>query len=487
MSSSLRKKATKGIIWNAADKFGTQAISFVIGIIIARILMPSDYGLIGMLAIFFAFSELFVNSGFMSALIQKKDRTDVDYSTIFYFNITTALIFYIILFITAPLIAGFYNTPQLTIITRVLSVTIILNALSLVQQTRLTINLDFKTQAMVSFVSNIISGTVGIYSAYKGFGVWALVLQRIIFAFLRSSLYFYFNRWKPLIVFSKASFRRLFGFSSKLLGAGVVASLFNNMYSLIIGKVFSAEDLGFYTKARQYPEMLSGLITSIHQGVTYPILASLQDDRERLVSVYGRLMRMIVFFVIPVMTLLALFSGPFIRVFLTEKWAPAIPLMQWLCFARMITPISALNMNILNAIGRSDLYFKVDISKFPLALLVLIISVPLGLKAIVIGNFIISALSFFINAWYPGKFYNFGAFRQIKEMIPVILSTVFMCGSVLIVFFILSSDLLILIIGIPIALIVYVLSSLIMKIDEVKVVLQMVYSIFRENFKIFKR
>ncbi|HBE39653.1 MAG TPA: flippase [Bacteroidales bacterium] len=477
---SLKKKTVKGVFWNAVDKFGTQAISFVIGIILARILMPSDYGLIGMLAIFFAFSELFVNSGFSSALIQKKDRSEADYSTIFYFNITVAVIFYFVLFFTAPLIARFYNAPQLTDLTRVLSLIIIFNSLSLVQATRLTVNLDFRTQAIVSFTSNIISGITGVIAAYGGLGVWSLVLQRLLYAIIRSFLFFILSRWKPIMIFSKQSFRQLFGFSSKLLGAGVVASFFNNMYSLLIGKFFSAGELGFYTKARQYPEMLSGLITTIHQGVTYPVLASLQDDRERLVSVYGRLMRMIVFFVIPLMTLFAIFSGPFIRVLLTEKWAPAIPLMQWLCFARMITPISALNMNILNAVGRSDLYFRVDISKFPLALLALIVSIPIGLKAIVIGNFIVTFISFFINAYYPGKFYDFGAARQIKEMLPVILATLFAAFAAFGIVFLIPADLLKLIVGIPVAGIIYLLSARLLKIRELDEVLQLINGIINK-------
>ena len=478
---TLKSKTVNGIFWNAVDKFGTQAISFVIGIILARILMPSDYGLIGMLAIFFAFSELFINSGFSSALIQKKDRSDTDFSTIFYFNVSVAVLFYLILYFTAPLIAGFYNTPQLTDLTRVLSFIIILNSLSLVQQTRFTINLDFRKQAIVSFTSNILSGTAGIIAAYRGAGVWALVIQKIIYSLLRSFLFFILSRWMPLPIFSKQSFRQLFGFSSKLLGAGVVASFFNNMYSLLIGKFFSAGDLGFYTKARQYPEMISGLITNIHQGVTYPVLASLQDERERLVSVYGRLMRMIVFFIVPVMTLSAIFSGPFIRVLLTEKWSPAIPLMQWLCFARMITPISALNMNILNAVGRSDLYFKVDISKFPLALTVLIVSIPIGLKAIVIGNFIVTFISFFINAYYPGKFYNFGAIRQIREMTPVIIATLIMSALLIILNHYLPDDILRMIIGLPAGLGIFILTAHLLKIEEVGEISKLITQFIRKK------
>lgn len=478
---TLRSRTVTGMAWNAIDKFAVTGISFIIGIILARILMPSDYGLIGMLGIFLAISDLLVSSGFSYALIQKKDRNEIDYSTIFYFNLVVGILFYIILFFTAPLIANFFNAPQLTVLTRVLSFTIILNALSLIQQTRLTIDLNFKTQALVSLFSVIISGSLGFFTAYYGFGVWALVIQSITNAFVRSSLLFYLNRWFPLFIFSWTSFRQLFKFSSSLLMAGLVATVFNNIYSLLIGKLFDAKDLGYYTRARQFPEFFSTSLTSVLQGVTFPILASLQDNKEQMVSVYGRLMRIIVFFVIPILTLLAILSEPFVRFFLTEKWMPIVPLMQWLCFARMITPISALNMNILNAVGRSDLYFKVDISKLPITVIALVITIPLGLKAVVIGHFIISFLSYFINAYYPGKMFGFGAFRQIREMKQVVYATLVMSLSVIGLMMLVPTDFLKLIIGAPIGLAIYFLTAYLLKINEIDEVTRVARSIFKRK------
>lgn len=462
--------------WNSIEKFAIRGISFVIGIILARILMPADYGLIGMLAIFFAFSELFVGSGLSMALIQKSDRTEVDYSTIFHFNLIVGLIFYLILFFSAPLIAQFFNAPQLTILTRVLSLSIIINSLSIVQQTRLTIRLDFKTQALISLFAVFISGSIGIFMAYRGFGVWALVVQILSSGLVRTASLFYFNKWLPLRTFSASSFKQLFGFSSKLLGAALVATVVNNLYSILIGKIFAAKGLGFYTRARQYPEVLSGTLSAVLQGVTFPILASLQNDRERMVSVYGRLMGMVAFFVVPALTLFALLSEPFVRFFLTEKWMPVVPLMQWLCFARMITPISSLNMNILNAIGRSDLFFFVDISKLPLTIAALVITIPLGLKAVVIGHFVTSFICFFINAYYPGKLFGFGAIRQIKEMWRGICATLVMSTAVFISMIMLPSDLLKLLIGVPLGIGIYLLTAYLMKIKEVDEVKKMVYT-----------
>lgn len=474
---SLKDKAITGMVWNSVDKFAVLGISFIIGVILARILMPADYGLIGMLAIFFAFSELFVGSGLSMALIQKTDRSEVDYSTIFHFNLIVGVIFYFILFFSAPLIAQFFDAPQLTILTRVLSLSIIINSLSIVQQTRLTIQLDFKTQALIALLAVVISGSLGIFMAYNGFGVWALVVLMLSGNLVRTASLFYFNKWLPLPTFSASSFRQLFGFSYKLLGAALVATVVNNLYSILIGKMFSAKGLGFYTRAKQYPEVISGTLSAVLQGVTFPILASLQDDRERMVSVYGRLMRMVVFFVIPSLTLFALLSEPFVRLLLTEKWMPVVPLMQWLCFARMITPISSLNMNILNAIGRSDLFFWVDISKLPLTVATLIITVPLGLTAVVIGHFVISFICFFINAYYPGKLFGYGAGRQIKEMRQVIFATLIMSLIVFVSTIFISSDFFKLLIGVPLGVVIYLLMADFLKIQEVEEVLSIAKSV----------
>jgi O-antigen/teichoic acid export membrane protein len=467
-NTSLKSKAAKGMAWNAFGTFASQGISFVIGVILARILMPSDYGLIGMLAIFFAVSQLLVESGFSNALIQKIDRTETDYSTIFYFNLIVSILIYWVLFFTAPAIASFYKIPELSSLTRVLSLNIPIGALAIVQQARMKIMLDFKTPALITLISVLISGSIGIASAYGGFGVWALVIQSLSSTMLKTVLLFIFNQWIPQFYFSLTNFKKLFGFSSKLLTAGLVATFVQNLYSILIGKLFSPKDVGFFTRAKQFPELISSTITSILQGVTFPILTSLQNDRERMVSVYGKLMRVTVFFVIPLLTLFALIAEPFIHLLLTEKWMAVVPLIQWLCFARMITPISALNMNILNAIGRSDLYLKVDLSKLPLVLGTMAITVPLGINVVVIGNFFTSFVSFFINAYYPGKMFGYGPFRQLKEMRYVILSTLLMAICVLSINQWIPGDFLKILFGTSIGLLSYLLSAYLLKIEELE-------------------
>lgn len=463
---SLKTKAAKGMAWSSMGTFASRGIGFVIGIILARILTPSDYGLIGMLAIFFAISQIFIDGGLSKALIQKIDRDETDYSTIFYYNLLVSIFLYVILFFSAPFIADFYDTPELSLLTRILSLNIIIGSLSVVQKARLKILMNFKTEAIIIIISVVISGVLGITLAYLNFGVWALVVQSLTATVVTTILEFILNNWYPKLVFSRSSFQKLFGFSSKLLVAGLIAATFNNIYAILIGKLFAPKEVGFYTRGKQFPELIANTMSAILQGVTFPILTSLQNERERMVQVYGKLMRTTVFVVIPVLTLFALLAEPFVRLFLTEKWMPIVPLIQWLCFARMITPISALNMNILNAIGRSDLFLKVDLVKIPMAILALIITVPLGLIAVVIGNFITTLISFFINTYYPGKIFGYGAKKQIIEMKSIVISSIIMVACVLFVNYFLQEDFIKLIAGTIIGILSYLGTAHLMKVEE---------------------
>jgi len=467
-NQTLKSKTINGLIWSSIDKIGVLVISFLIGLMLARILMPSDYGLIGMLAIFLTISNLLIESGFSSALIQKHTPTNEDYSTIFYFNLVVSVIFYLVLYFTAPFIARFYNTPQLTPITRVLSLNIFFNALSLVQQTKLIIKLDFKTQAKISVLSVLISGCLGLYAAYLGYGVWALVIQILSATLVKTLLLFYFNKWLPAWVFNRDSLKQLFLFSSNVLIAGVSAGFVNNIYSILIGKYYTTKELGYYTSARQYPEYLAGPIGNALLGVSYPVLVSLKNERGSMVQVYGRLLRVTVFFVMPILTLFALLSEPFTRLILTEKWMPLVPLMQWMCFARLLGPICSINMIILNVIGRSDLFLKVELSKLPITIAALVITIPFGLKAVVIGHFAVMLITFFITTYYSGKLFGFGALRQLNEMKTVVLATMIMAAGVLGCNFLIRNDFLKLVIGGSTGVSFYLVAAYVMKIEEIK-------------------
>lgn len=466
--TSLKSQATKGMLWSAVDKFAIQGVQFIIGIVLARLLLPEDFGLIGMLSIFIAISQTFIDSGMGSGLIQKKDRTSQDFSTVFVFNLGVSVVFYLILFASAPLIAQFYNMPQLVLLTRVLSLNIIINSLAIVQRTKLTISIDFKTIAKVNVASVFVSGIVAAYFAYTGLGVWALVLQNLVRAAVAVFMLWFLSHWTPSLIFSKQSFKSLFGFGSKLLIAGIYARTLQEVYNLTIGRVYSASHLGYYTRARSFVDITNGTITSILQQVTYPILASLRDERERMVSVYSRLVRMTAFFVFPAMVLLALLAEPFVKLLLTDKWLPAVALLQLMAFARIFYPISAINMNILNAIGRSDLFLKVDLAKLPVIATTLVITLPLGLKAIVVGHIVTSAISFFINAYMPGKLFGYGAIKQLVDMFPIMIASTVMALVVFVTLTVFDSSLIQLLLGSIIGVVTYLLASYLLKVSELQ-------------------
>jgi len=438
-NTSLKATASKGMLWSAIDKFAVQIAQFIIGIVLARVLLPEDFGLIGMLSIFLTLSNVFITSGMGSGLVQKQDRSDVDFSTVFVFNFITSLSIYLGLFFLAPFIADFYNQPILTSLTRILGLTLIINSLAIVQSSKLNIAMDFKSIAKVNVIAIVFGGSAGLVSAFMGLGVWSLVIQSLLTAITTVTSLWFFSKWTPSLTFSKNSFKTLFGYGSKLLLSGIYAQTLSNVYNITIGKFYPAASLGHYTRAKGFADLSAGTISSILQQVAFPVLASVQDDTTRLVSIYSRLIKMAAFFIFPVITLLSLLSEPLVLVLLTDKWAPVIPLMQWMVFARIFYPISVINMSILNAVGRSDLFLKVDLSKFPLILVALLVTIPLGVKAMVIGHVVTSGISFFINAYLPGKLYGYGGLKQLKDMVPVIMATCIMALFVFITVYFLEN------------------------------------------------
>ncbi|KAA6316526.1 Teichuronic acid biosynthesis protein TuaB, partial [termite gut metagenome] len=321
-------ESLKGVVWSAVDRFSVQGIQFVLSIILARLVAPSEYGLIAMLGIFLAIAQTFIDSGFSNALIQKKDRTETDYSTVFYFNIAVAGIVYAILFICSPYIAGFYKEPQLEIITKWVGLNIVISAFSIVQRTKLTVKLDFKTQTKASLLAVIVSGCIGIALAYQGFGVWALVIQALSSSFLNTLLLWIFAKWKPSLIFSWQSFHILFSFGSKLLLSSLLHTLYMNLYTLIIGRRFSAVNVGYFNRSQTLAMFPSTNITDIISRVMYPSLCSIQDEEERLKKLFFKYLRMVSFIVFPLMIGLSVLSKPLIQVVLTDKWLPAASLLS---------------------------------------------------------------------------------------------------------------------------------------------------------------
>ena len=431
MAQSVRSQLLHGVIWNFVEKVLVKGASFVIGIILARLLSPSDFGLIGMLAVFISISNVFIEGGLAKALIQRKDCQDIDFSTAFVSNVGMSLVIYLVLFLSAPLIAAFYDEPILTDITRILSLNFVFGSFNIVQRAKLMANVDFKSLAQINVITTIVSGLVGIMMAYLGAGVWTLVGQTLCSSIVLLFLFPIYSKWTPSIKFSKNSFCQLFNFGSKLMITGIYSVILNNISTICIGRFYKSSQLGFYTRASQFSEMISSTLYDVMGNVTFPVLSHLQDERDRLIAVYRRSLFLTAMIIFPIMILCALLARPLVLILLTDKWLPCVVLMQWLFLARMFTPLSAINMNILNAVGRSDLFMKLDFSKAPLILVVLSITIPIGVEAITIGSFCTSFICFFINAYLPGKMFGYGAFKMIYDWRYIFLSLGVMVIAVL--------------------------------------------------------
>lgn len=471
---SLKKKTVNGVIWSAIDRFSTQGIQFVFSILIARLLMPSDYGVIAMLGIFLAVSNTFVDSGFGAALVQKANRTETDFSTVFYFNIVVAIIFYALLWLASPYIASFYNIPMLKDVTRVVALTLIFSALGGIQSAQLSIAINFKTRAIISLISALSTGCLGLYLAYSGYGAWALVFQMVFSSLLNTILLWCFVRWMPSLVFSWQSFRQLFSFGSKLLASALLDTIYNNVYTLVIGKVYSSSSLGLYSRASGLAQYPSSNITGVLQSVTFPVLCSIQNDEKRLADAYKRFIRMSAFVVFPLMIGLASVAEPFIRVVLTDKWEGAIYLLQIVCFSMMWYPIHAINLNILQVKGRSDYFLKLEIIKKIQGVCILCITVPISIVAMCYGSIASSLLSLVWNTYYTKRLIGYGFLSQIKDLLPIIIHSLLMGAIVLLVTHFIEVMWVKLFAGILAGGIYYILGAYIMHFDELKEVLAII-------------
>ena len=359
----LKQRTEKALIWSFVDKFGQQIIYFVSGIILANLLMPGDYGKIGVLTIFIVLSNILIDSGFSSALIRKKGATDSDYSTIFYFNLAISLIFYLILYFSAIFISSYFEIPDLVSISRVLFLSIIFNSLGLIQQTRMFKEIRFTEYARINIAALTVSSVSAIWLAANGGGVWALVVQTLGLSVLKTILLWVYGRWYPKLIFSLSSIKEFLAYSANLLGTGVLNAIFNNIYPLIIAKSFSTVTVGFYTQAQKLQDIPSALIANIFRSVAFPVLSSINDDKPRLLRVFGKYIRTTAFFIFPIMMLLIVVAHPLIISLITDKWIHSVPMLQVLSLAGMFSPFIILYYDLFNTEGRSDINFKLEIAK----------------------------------------------------------------------------------------------------------------------------
>jgi teichuronic acid exporter len=416
--TDLKQKTISGLLWSFIDSFASQGIQFIVGIVLARILSPREFGLIGMLTIFIAVSQSFVDSGFTSALIRKKDCTQSDYSTIFYFNIIISVLFYSLLFIFSETISKFFNEPQLKLLIQILGIGLLFNSIAIIQKTILTKELNFKLQMRISLIASIGSGVLSIWMAYNGFGVWSLVIMTLSRFGLTSVFLWVWSTWKPKWVFSRTAFNQLFSFGSKLLVSGLIDTVYRNVYNLIIGKYFSAAELGYYTQADQFQSLPSQNLNGIISRVSFPVLSSIQNDKIRLKEAYKKIIKSTMLITFVLMMGLAAIAKPLVLVLIGEKWLPAVIYLQMLCFVGMFYPLHALNLNMLQVQGRSDLFLRLEIIKKVIAIPVIVVGVIFGIKTMIVGLMINTLIAYFLNSYWSGKFIGYSTSQQIKDILP---------------------------------------------------------------------
>lgn len=422
MSSNLKAKTLSGMIWSFMQRFGTMAISFVSNIVLARLLTPDDYGVIGMLAIFIAISNTFIDGGFGSALIQKKEPTKEDYSTIFWWNMFLSIVLYALLYVCAPLIAGFYKLPMLSDVLRVQGVVLIINALSIIQQNQLRKQLNFKRLATVTVISATLSAGIAIVLAWQGWGVWALVAQQLMLSGFNAIQFWVLNKWWPSLLFSKKSFKELFGFGGFILLSNLINTFCNNVQTILIGKFFTPSTLGYYTQARKLEEVASTGFSSVVDQVTYPILSENQNNIQQLRDVLRKLLACIVYITMPIMAMLALTADAVIILLYTEKWIGCIPYFQLLCIAGIAISMQGVLYYAVASIGQSKDLFKWTLIKRFVALLCVIVGMALfGIYGLLVGTVVGAWIVYLSNAYLCVKHIGYSARQQLSDLTPIIL------------------------------------------------------------------
>ena len=417
-TESLKQKTIRGVGWSAIDNIAGYAITFVVGIILARLLSPEDYGLIGFIGIFTAICNCFINAGFTSALIRKKDATDDDFNTVFIFNLGMSILLYAMLFLCSPFIADFFGRQELIALIRLSCLGMIIGALSSTQRTKLTKRIDFKSQTKITIIAAIVRGVVGITTAFVGWGVWSLVAQELASHIVTSTLLWYFNRWIPALRFSKKSFNELFGYGSKLLASSLINELWNQAYQIVIGKCYSPATLGQYTRATMFSGILSNNLTGVVQRVSFPVLSQIQDQPERLKDGYRRIIRTTMFVTFCSTLMLAAIAKPLILVLIGEKWLPAVSFLQIVCFGSMLYPLHAINLNMLQVKGRSDLFLKLEIIKKIIAVGPLLLGIFISIYWMLIGSVLTGIISYYLNAYYSGPLLGYSLKAQVRDILP---------------------------------------------------------------------
>lgn len=424
MQESTAHKTARTTFWGAIERISTMSVQFVITMVLARLLSPSDYGIIAMLTIFISISQQFVECGISNALIRKQDCTQEDYSTAFFFNVGMSCIVYLILFFLAPLIARFFQMDLLTLVLRVYGLSIIFQSFRIVQYAILCKRLEFKKIAKVTALVTLLSGLIGIVLAYIGYGVWALVAQSVFLAFITSVAYYVVLRWTPSYIFSSKSFHYLWSFGSKMLLSGIISVTYTNLYSLVIGKVYDSKSLGLFNRSHQLANVYPDIVKSIFVRNSLPIMSEIQGDKNHLVRVYREFVTLVSFVTFPVVILLLVMARPFILFFLSDKWEGSIVFLQIFCLSSLMMPANWINLNLLQALGRSDLTLKAEIIKKVIGVIIIMSTISFGPLILALCYSLYDIVIYFINLYYARKLTGLPYYAQIKDFLPCLISSV---------------------------------------------------------------
>lgn len=416
MTQSLKERTITGMIWGSVQRFGTMTISFIANLVLARLLSPQDFGIIGMLMVFIALADTLVNGGFASALIQKKEPTQQDYSTVFYWNLSASVILYVVLYFSAPAIAAFYNMPLLNTVLRVQGLVLLFNAFNIIQNNQLIKQLNFKRLAKVNIIATSVGAVVGIVMAFAGFGVWSLVAKMLIKSIATSIILWYGSTWRLYNQFSLYSFKSLFRFGSLMLLSSFTDTLVRQLQSLLIGRVFSAQDLGFYTQARSLHSIPEQAIPQVVDQVMFPVYSSIQDDKEKVVGAIKKSLKVLVFINFPLMLLLLVIAEPLVLLLLSDKWIDSVLYFQIFCLGGMLYSLNSNNINVIKSLGKSNYILIALIIKRFITILFVFIGLQFGILGVAAGYTLSIYVWFPINAYYTNKLINYGIFKQLKDI-----------------------------------------------------------------------
>lgn len=477
------KSVISNFIWRFAERCGAQLVTFIVSIVLARILAPEDYGQIALITVFTTIMQVFVDSGLGTALIQKKDADDLDFSSVFYFNFVVCLILYAVMFASAPIIAEFYDDVPLTPIIRVISLTIVISGVKGIQQSYVSRNMLFKRFFYATLGGTILSAFLGIALAYAGFGVWAIVVQQLSNTTIDTLILWLTVKWRPKKMFSCERLKKLLSYGWKLLVSALLDTVYNNIRSLIIGKMYSSADLAYYDQGKKFPNVIVTNINTSIDSVLLPTMSNAQDDRKHVKAMTRRSIKISTYIMAPMMMGLAFCAEPIVRLVLTDKWLPCVPFLRIFCITYMFYPIHTANLNAIKAMGRSDYFLKLEIAKKIVGLGLLFSTMWFGVLAMAYSLLVNSVLSQIINSWPNRKLLNYGYLEQLKDILPGISLAVFMGFCVSLIGILHLSNGITLLIQIPFGAAVYIGMSAVLHLESCEYLLDMVRQLLKKIVK----